>query len=384
MRVFYIDPQSYNNLSLYDFSLLSPMKDDGEVSIAYYHSDQYQLPEKPVPDSYALFCYNNKPNVVAKSLSYIGSMMRIAKDIWRQRPDVVHVQWTRLWIIDYLFALYAIVCGCRMVHTVHNLLPHSPKRFDKPKCRAYYRLMSAIIVHVQRTANELSAQFGIAQERVHVIHHGVIQPPLIENDAVSEQMKKICQNLGINSGDFVFSCPGYQYKYKGVEMLADVWLNNACFRENPNLHLLLVGKNRDVPAEVFEKLNEVKNVFILDQQIDDVDFEAFLRLSSVILLPYKTISQSGLLFTALCSRIPVAVTDVGGLTEPLQIAKVGWNMGEPTENNLVSMMHYLLDHKEEVAEVRNDRVAFEKIINAYSWEKISADTRMLYLNKKIK
>ena len=73
------------------------------------------------------------------------------------------------------------------------------------------------------------------------------------------------------------------------------------------------------------------------------------------LLPYRRISQSGVLFTALQLGVPVLVSDVGGLTDPLRYGAVGWSIGEPSVQSLSDAMVYLAEHPTELSNCRKNR-----------------------------
>ena len=94
----------------------------------------------------------------------------------------------------------------------------------------------------------------------------------------------------------VFSSLGIQTHYKGVDLIVKVWAENTALRDNPDCMLLLIGRNRHID---YSPLSTCRNVFILDEMISDIDFQGYLHLSSLLLLPYRRISQSGVLLTAI-------------------------------------------------------------------------------------
>lgn len=82
-----------------------------------------------------------------------------------------------------------------------------------------------------------------------------------------------------------------------------------------------------------------------------------LRLSNVISLPYSKISQSGVLFSAIENDIPMIVSDVGGLSEPLSIGNIGWILDEPTANNLYKEIHSI-EQKPKIIKDKSDLIEF--------------------------
>ena len=113
--------------------------------------------------------------------------------------------------------------------------------------------------------------------------------------------------------------------------------------------------------------------------ISDIDFQGYLHLSSLLLLPYRRISQSGVLLTAIGAGIPVLVSDVGGLTEPLSYGDVGWNIGAPTEENLARYMLHFVSHRTEIDIKRSNISDFEHLRQVYSWVTIGQRTSEFYM-----
>lgn len=91
--VYYIDPQSYNNLSKYDSGVLSEMSGQG---VEFFGSIQWDCAPIPGVGMNLWFDYNGKDNLVGKALSYFKTLMRIYCRVRRERPSVVHIQWTRI------------------------------------------------------------------------------------------------------------------------------------------------------------------------------------------------------------------------------------------------------------------------------------------------
>lgn len=370
MKVYYIDPQSYNNLSLYDLSLLKNVKD---VKVTYYYSDLYQLEEFPNAQCKCRFHYSRKKGV-AKVCSYVWSICRIFFDVLMERPDVVHVQWIRIWHVDYLFAFLIRALGVKVVHTAHNILPHLRRRKDEFHYPKYYRLVDAVIVHNERTRQDMVRQMQVPLDKIHVIRHGVLQNP-IPNDSVMKRSAELRKHLGFDAHTIIFSSLGVQKSYKGTDDVIKAWMGCPELRDNAMCHLLIGGRNHDID---YSQLEGCSNATTIESMLSDLDFEALLELTDVLLLPYRAISQSGLIFSAINRQVPVLVTDIGGLGEVLLQGNIGWNIGQPSVEELRRKMVWLVAHPEEIDFVRQQSSEFEKLQKVYSWEDIGSKTVALY------
>ena len=138
---------------------------------------------------------------------------------------------------------------------------------------------------------------------------------------------------------------------------------------------LIVGKSEGAH---YDNLKDCSNVYIVNEVVSDLDFDAYLRLASAVVLPYRRIYQSGFLFTALQRGVPVIVSNVGGLPEPLKLAKVGWNIGETSVDNLKKALETIVQAPDSLFAIKNDREAFETVRKEYSWDKIGQQTSELY------
>lgn len=371
--IVYIDPQSYNNLSLYDHGMLTTMKPD-EVTL--FGSAQWDC-NTPNADLHKWFTYNSKKNPVAKGLSYVSTILRIASYIRRHREvKIVHIQWLRLWTVDILFARWLRKRGIKVVFTAHNLLPHDSGDKYRKKYRVYYNTVDRICVHTEATKNEIVAQFGVSPDNVTVIPHGIIESE-IPDDVILPRAEELRAKYSIDSDTLVISSLGIQSFYKGIDMLINLWSQEKALNSNPRIRLLIIGKNSGLD---YSPIKNMKNVTIVDERVSNEDFQAFLEVSDVVLLPYRRISQSGMLFSAVARNKPVVVSNVGGLPEPLKIGNIGWNIGEATESNLADVLLDIVNNPDKVRNLQTDTQKFRKVRDFYSWNSIAPRLRNLYMS----
>jgi len=368
--VYYIDPQSYNNLSVYDTSLLSCI--DADLHVAYYHSDKYQLPKQEGINYREVFHYSEMSGL-GRVISYVKSLWKIGREMLREHPSVVHIQWFKCWPADCLFILWLKMIDVKCVFTAHNVMPHNPGRTDRLGYWLFYQLSDAVIVHTKRTRDELMATFPVKSGKIHVIPHGMLAST-VDVAAIKMRARELA-DLWHTDGCLVFASMGFQNYYKGADIIVDTWIHSPELYDNPKVKLLMIGKveNADI-----SKLENYSNVVIRDEMVSDLDFEACLQLATVALLPYRAISQSGVLLTVLERGIPVVVSDAGALAEPLQIAPVGWNIGNANVENLRQTLAQLVNVPDEVFAKRQDSNLFDVVRRAYSWRQIGQATSSLY------
>lgn len=367
--VFYIDPMSMRNLARYDFHLLEHLVSD----VYYFCSRHYDYKPLPNVQFRKVFRYNQINSIALKTASYLLSYLLVLFHTLRIRPDVVHIQWCKLPQADSLYMwLTKKFIRARIVFTVHNVLPHNTGlRYKNIYSRIYNKMADAIIVHSARTKDEITSQFDVDPAKIHVINHGIIPMEReTDNPSTPDYYKQF-------EGRFIITSLGEQSHYKGIDMLADVWLSTPQLRRSGDLMLIIAGKNKGINLS---ELSLLDNVYLKDEKISDDEYIRLLRLTDVYVLPYRDISQSGALLTLMAEHIPVAVTDVGGLTDPFQYGNIGWIIPKPTREALRDTLLHIVANKEEARNIKADQATWQTVCSHYAWDLISRQTQQLYEN----
>lgn len=371
--VFYIDPESYANLSAYDYNLLSNVNCD----VMYFCSTLYDhTPMKEHVRSVPVFSYNKKKSNLRKGLSYIWSYIIIFLYILRYKPGVIHIQWLRLQTFDYIFySLVSCLFKVRLVLTAHNVLPLRTGTRYVRLYRRIYRLMDRIITHSENSRKELVGLFSLPEEKVFVVPHGLLK--LNVNQEALEKEKETIRSTYPIEDKIVLSSLGFQTTYKGIDTLVKVWAETPELNQNPSCQLVIAGKFVDVDTS---PIASFENVILQNRRISNEELYYLLKHTDVYLLPYREISQSGAMLTAITESVPVLVTDIGGLAEPLSIAKIGWSIPQLDETALRDLLIHLTSNPEEIASVKDDKQGWQKVKDYYAWEGIGTKTVHIYLD----
>ena len=109
----------------------------------------------------------------------------------------------------------------------------------------------------------------------------------------------------------------------------------------------------------------------------EADLLQAVQRCDVVVLPHRTISQSGVLLSVLGLGVPVLVSALPGLLEPFDTAPVGWQF-DGTEAGLIKQLTFLADHPEAVSAVRDDHEGWEAVRRAYDWTNIARTSAALY------
>jgi glycosyltransferase involved in cell wall biosynthesis len=117
---------------------------------------------------------------------------------------------------------------------------------------------------------------------------------------------------------------GYVRTYKGLDLLIEAM--PKLLEHDKKFKLLIVGEFYDSPQKYLDQiktLNLSEHVKIINQFVANEDVYKYYLASDVVVLPYRSATQSGILNVAYGFNKPVLVTDVGGLAEFVDNEKTG-------------------------------------------------------------
>jgi len=131
-------------------------------------------------------------------------------------------------------------------------------------------------------------------------------------------------DLGFSEKDKVLLFFGYVRKYKGLDLLIEAF---PVIRSSiPSAKLLIVGEFYDSPELYTDKIKKLgidKDTVIVNNFVRNEDVGKYYKVSDLVMLPYRSATQSGILNVAYGFLKPVVVTNVGGLSEFVEDKKSG-------------------------------------------------------------
>lgn len=137
--------------------------------------------------------------------------------------------------------------------------------------------------------------------------------------------QKIKSELGFEPESLVLLFFGYVRKYKGLDVLIEAF--PSILASKPNAKLLIVGEFYDDPKPYLEQIDRLEiadKVRLINQFVPNEEVAKYYQVSDVVILPYRSATQSGILNVAYGFYKPVIVTNVGGLAEFVEEGKTGF------------------------------------------------------------
>ena len=186
--------------------------------------------------------------------------------------------------------------------TAHDVLPREPRRGQLGAQRRLYERVDAVVVHSEHGRRRLVEALGIAPTSVHVIPHGAFE----HLAAVPGERPLPAELASVRKP--VVLCFGLMRPYKGIDVLLDAWRSAAVDAE-----LWIVGLPRMEIAGL--RAAAPATVRWVPRFVPDPEVAAYFRRADLVVLPYREIDQSGVLFTALAFGAPLVLSAVGGFPE---------------------------------------------------------------------
>jgi glycosyltransferase involved in cell wall biosynthesis len=254
-----------------------------------------------------------------------------------------------------------------ITYTAHDALPNNPTPKRLRRAAANARAFGRVIVHSVHGRTALVEQLGVAPAHVHVIPHGA----LTAYRAVEPTAPAVADGVPL------VAMLGLLRPYKGLDILLDAW--PAVRAAIPDAQLLVAGRvlgDPDGAARLTRMAGEDVGVLADLRFTPTEEFVGALLRADVVVLPYRRIDQSGILFAALALGRPLVATRVGGFAEVIE--QHGAGVVVPPEDPAAlaaALIELLRDPARRTAMAAASRAAAD---GPFSWDAIAAATERVY------
>ena len=267
----------------------------------------------------------NDLGVKNQSLRLINTM---SPKTWKQtsetiidyNPDVVIF---RFWNPFFAISLGSIAKYLKkknfskpLLSICDNIIPHENFLGSSLLTKFYLKYIDGFVVQSETVKNELESLKKDAKivKRFHPIYD-------IYGDRKNKTESK--KQLGIKSKHVILFF-GIIREYKGLDVLIESI--NILKNKLDDFHLLIVGECYENINKYLSLINQFELnhlVTFINEYVSEKDISKYFSCSDVVVLPYKTASQSGVIQIAYNFNTPVVTTDVGGLSEYIDDGNTG-------------------------------------------------------------
>ncbi len=245
----------------------------------------------------------------------------VVKALKRMEPDLLIIQWWHPFFAPaYRYIAKKLKRHMTVLFVCHNVLPHEDFPFSRILAGMALRNGLCFLVHSKEDEKNLRSLLPDA------VYQRTVHPTYRTFRYRNMDTKEARKRLKINSEKQVLLFFGFVRKYKGLKYILEAM--PAIHRALPDCELLIAGDffggDKEKYLVSIKKLGIDRCIRIFDGYIPDSEVEKFFMASDLVVLPYESATQSGIVQIAFGFEVPVIVTDVGGLSEVVTDGKTGY------------------------------------------------------------
>jgi glycosyltransferase involved in cell wall biosynthesis len=319
---------------------------------------------------------------IIRVLAYYGRLIRYAIGA---EPKVFHILWNNKFeFLDRtVVMLYYKALRKKIVLTVHNV--NAGKRdlndslLNRLTLRIQYRLADSIFVHTRAMKTEMVRDFGVRASAITVIPFGINQT--VPNTALTPAEAR--QRLGIGPQEKTMLFFGSIAPYKGLEYLIEAL---SRLSEPDDYRLIIAGSSKagfetywqGIRAGI-DATGSGARILAKIEFVPDEETELYFKAADVLVLPYRHIFQSGVLFLGYDFGLPVLAADVGSLREDVVEGRTGFVFRPEDPADLARAIERYFNSElfRELPSRRSDIRDFAR--ERHSWDKVGDITRLVYM-----
>jgi len=315
-------------------------------------------------------------------LVYYSRLMAYAA---RSDAKILHILWNNKF--EYfdrtLLMVYYKLVGKKLVFTAHNV--NQGKRdstdsiLNRLTLKIQYRLADHIFTHTAKMKSEICQEFGVNEKSITVFNYP-INNAFPDTEIGSAEAKN---RLGIGPIEKTIVFFGRISRYKGIDCLLAAF--QSLLAKDPSYRLIIAGNPKKGSESLVDEIKHVSDrppakgkIILKVEFIPDEDMELYLKAADVLVLPYKDIFQSGILFLAYAFGLPVVATDVGSFREAIMEGKTGFicKPGDPADMARVIETYF---RSSLYKNLNISRCEIKSYANReYSWDAVGKSTRDVY------
>lgn len=285
-----------------------------------------------------------------------------AKKIRQINPDHIIIQWWHPYFSPCYFFLNKLLKKYPKIFVCHNVFPHERFPMDKFLTKLTLKTGSAYITHSHMDADDLRSIISdpVCTTTVHPTYNAF----KLRNITASEAYKE----LGIAPGKKLLLFFGFVREYKGLKHIINAMPKITDFDQN--IQLLIVGEfgnDKEEYMSLIKNNNIEANTTVVSGYVPDKEIEKYFAASDIVVLPYESATQSGIVQIAYGFDKPVIATRVGGLPDVVIDGKTGF-LVEPKDPDALAdaVIRYFRENKEDEFSENVKNEAYK-----YSWDRMN-------------
>jgi glycosyltransferase involved in cell wall biosynthesis len=204
----------------------------------------------------------------------------------------------------------------RIICLAHNIKPHDSFPMGEQLTEKFISRVDHFITLSEQTSREL----------VHInpkVEYSRLFHPIYDADASPIPREELRKKYGLEQKDKVVLFFGLVRPYKGLDVMIEAL--NELDMEGEGIRAVVAGEFYEDQKPYVDMIRKDHRDFYRfeDRFLTNEEVAEVFKLSDLLMLPYKSASQSGILANAINFGIPVLASDHPGLTEHITDGETG-------------------------------------------------------------
>lgn len=311
----------------------------GHEVVLYSYALQYpsflfpgktQYTDAPPPADLKIHTLINSVN----PLNWLKTGNRIRKD----RPDLLVI---RYWLPFMGPALGTILRRVkknkhtRILTIADNILPHEKRPGDTAFTKYFIKPVDRFVTMSDEVMSDLKK---ISTRPALRLHH-----PLYDNYGLPVDQAVALQRLNLPADKTYLLFFGFIRKYKGLDLLLEAMADPRL--KDRNVQLIIAGEyygDKEFYEQIIREKGLQERMHLFTDFIPNDEVPLYFSAADVVVLPYRSATQSGITQVAYYFERPMIATRVGGLPEAVPEGNTGL-LCEPEPASIAAAIERFLE-----------------------------------------
>lgn len=284
--------------------------------------------------------------------------------IVRDKPDLtIFPWWVAFWAPPFLVIIWMVrlFSKTKVLFICHNIVEHEKSRLKQAVTKCVLGRGDYFIVHSEKEKERLIVLTG--KTRIKAVFHPTYEafnPRKIPQDSAKEKLKIKEENI------LLFF--GYVRPYKGLSYLIQAMPDVL---DHIDARLVIAGEfweKKRPYLELIKSLGMEEKITIADKYIPNEEIPYYFYASDIVILPYTTVTGSGLVQLAFGFGKPVVASRIGALAEVVDDRKTGFLIPPRSSQGIAKAVKEFFTTSDRDAMARRIENEREK----FSWDHLAA------------
>lgn len=254
------------------------------------------------------------------------SYIKTARRINKFAPDILIIPY---WM-SFMSPAFGSIClflnkNIKIVSLVHNAISHERTLVEKPLAKFFFNRCDAFIVFSEPVKSDLLKLKPNANTLLQT-------HPIYDHYAEPIDRQEACDRLNLKRDKKNLLFFGLIRDYKGLDILIE-----SMDYLDDSYQLIIAGEcygSFDRYQQMIDHSSRKDNIVVFEQYIHDEMVSILFSAADVLVLPYRSATQSGVVALAYQMELPMIGTDVGALGAAIATSHTGLVVASATSEDI--------------------------------------------------